>query len=52
MRVLHVDDESDLLEQSKIFLEKENERLKVETATSTRGALELLDDVSRIEPRQ
>lgn len=32
LKVLHVDDEPAILEQAKIFLEKENELLDIETA--------------------
>ncbi len=39
MKVLFVDDEPEVLEQAKTFLEKENERLKVETARSAEKAL-------------
>lgn len=44
MKILHVDDESDFLEQTKIFLERENDRLKVETTTSSVEALGMLRD--------
>ncbi len=43
MKVLLVDDEPDILEQAKIFLEKEEERLSVETVASAREALNLLE---------
>ncbi len=44
MKILHVDDEPKVLEQAKIFLEKNIEELKVETATSTGKALKVLED--------
>ncbi|MFW5953474.1 MAG: response regulator, partial [Candidatus Natronoplasma sp.] len=43
IKVLHVDDEPALLDQAKIFLEKEEEKLDVTTAQSPRKALELLE---------
>ncbi len=42
MKVLMVDDEPDILEQAKIFLEKED-KLNVETATSVEEGLGMLD---------
>lgn len=44
MDVLCVDDEPDILEQAKIFLEKEVDGLDVETATSAGEALNLLEE--------
>ncbi len=44
LRVLYVDDELDVLEQAKIFLEKENESLKVDTAVSAKKGLKLLEE--------
>lgn len=44
MRVLLVDEESDFLEEAEVFLPREDERLNVETATSARDALKLLDE--------
>ncbi len=44
IQVLFVDDETALLDQAKIFLEKENERLDVITTSSAIEGLELLDD--------
>lgn len=41
MRVLLVDDEPDILEQGKIFLKKEVEELKVQTAVSAEKALDM-----------
>ncbi|MEF8836105.1 MAG: PAS domain S-box protein, partial [Candidatus Thermoplasmatota archaeon] len=43
IEVLHVDDEPPLLDQGKIFLEKEEERLDLTTAQSPKKALELLE---------
>ncbi|KXA94757.1 hypothetical protein AKJ36_02300 [candidate division MSBL1 archaeon SCGC-AAA259I07] len=43
MRVLLIDDETDILEQAKIFLEKEDNRLDVETAGSAEEGLEMLN---------
>ncbi|MFW6196539.1 MAG: PAS domain S-box protein, partial [Thermoplasmatota archaeon] len=43
MKILFVDDERGLLEQAKIFLEKEDENFSVNTVTSPDKALELLD---------
>lgn len=40
MKVLLVDDESDTLEQAKIFLEREDERIDVDTATSAEEGLQ------------
>ncbi|MHA2366033.1 MAG: response regulator, partial [Candidatus Hodarchaeales archaeon] len=42
IKVLHIDDEENLLELSKIFLEKINISLIIETVSSPRKALELL----------
>ncbi|KXA98148.1 hypothetical protein AKJ37_01095 [candidate division MSBL1 archaeon SCGC-AAA259I09] len=42
MKVLFIDDEPDLLDQAKIFLEKEDNRITVETTTSAREALQLI----------
>ncbi len=44
MRVLFVDDDSAIREQTKIFLERENDRLAVETASSADKALGLLEE--------
>ncbi len=44
MKVLHVDDDIDILNQAKIFLEKENDTLEVESATSAKEGLQKLDD--------
>ena len=44
IRVLHVDDEPSLVELSKTFLERVNDRLRVETATGVLEGKELLDD--------
>jgi DNA-binding NtrC family response regulator len=44
IRVLHVDDEPDLAELTATFLERENERFTVETATSADEGLELVDE--------
>ncbi len=44
MRVLFVDDEIDILEQAKIFLEKELDQLSVETVVSAKEALDLLEE--------
>ncbi|MFP4051036.1 MAG: PAS domain S-box protein [Thermoplasmata archaeon] len=43
IRVLHVDDEPALLDQTKIFLEREEEKLDVTTAQTSKKALELLE---------
>ncbi len=43
IRVLIVDDEPDILEQAKIFLENEKEEFDIETASSAKEALEKLD---------
>lgn len=44
MKVLFVDDEQDVLQQAKIFLNKEDERLEIDTANSARKALEMLKE--------
>ncbi len=44
IKVLHIDDEPAVLEQSKVFLEKEDERLDVETTTSPKKALEKMEE--------
>ncbi|MFY4812894.1 PAS domain S-box protein [Haloarcula sp. AONF1] len=43
VRLLHVDDEPDLAETAAAFLERENDRLQVETASSAEDALERLE---------
>ncbi len=43
MRILLVDDEPDILEQAKIFLEKEGDKLIIDTISSAVEALELLE---------
>ncbi|KXA97080.1 hypothetical protein AKJ39_03750 [candidate division MSBL1 archaeon SCGC-AAA259J03] len=40
MKVLLVDDEADILEQAKVFLQRENDRLEVETAASAEEGLQ------------
>jgi DNA-binding NtrC family response regulator len=42
IRVLHVDDDPDFGEMVSNFLEREDERLEVETATSAADGLEML----------
>ena len=42
MKVLVIDDEKDFLEQSKLFLEKENDNLEIETINSPEKGLELI----------
>lgn len=42
--VLLVDDEPDFLKQAKIFLEREDDRLNVETALSAEEGLEMLEE--------
>ncbi len=44
MKVLFIDDEPDLLEQAKIFLEKEKSELEVETINSAEKALKMLEE--------
>ena len=44
IRVLHVDDETDLVELTATLLEREADRLEVETTTSAREGLELLSE--------
>lgn len=44
VKVLLVDDEPALLEQAEIFLQKQNERLNVETAISAENGLKLLEE--------
>ncbi|AGN02258.1 HTR-like protein [Salinarchaeum sp. Harcht-Bsk1] len=44
MRILHVDDEVGLVELAATFLEREDDRFVVETATGASEGLELLDD--------
>ncbi len=46
IKILLVDDESSLLEQAKIFLEKIDDDLEVSTVSSAEKALELLDNES------
>ncbi|MFX0172665.1 MAG: PAS domain S-box protein [Candidatus Hodarchaeota archaeon] len=41
--ILCIDDEPDFLELTKIFLEKEDDRIRVDTSTSVKEALELLE---------
>ncbi|MFW6196420.1 MAG: GAF domain-containing protein [Thermoplasmatota archaeon] len=43
MELLHVDDEYHILEQSKLFLEKQNDEIEVYTATSVEEALDMLE---------
>lgn len=43
IRILIVDDEPDILEQAKIFLEKEREKFDIKTASSAEKALEKLN---------
>ncbi len=43
MKVLFVDDEPDLLELGKLFLQKENPQLKIETAPSAHEGIEKLE---------
>ncbi len=43
MEILFIDDEKDVLEQTKIFLEKEHEGLSIKTTDSAEKALSLLD---------
>ncbi len=43
MKILHVDDEADILEQSKIYLEAEDDRLDVRTAISAEKGLKMLE---------
>ncbi len=44
MKVLFVDDDSSILDQAKIFLEDEEERLDIETVASADKGLELLEE--------
>ncbi len=44
MRVLLIDDEPDLVEQAKLFLERESEELEVETALSGEEGLKLYEN--------
>ncbi|MFP4142345.1 MAG: response regulator [Thermoplasmata archaeon] len=44
IKTLLVDDERSLLEQAEIFLERGDDEIKVSTASSAEGALELLDE--------
>ncbi len=44
MKVLFVDDDTSLLEQAEIFLEKENKEIDVKTVPSAKKALEMLND--------
>ncbi|KXA96643.1 hypothetical protein AKJ38_02900 [candidate division MSBL1 archaeon SCGC-AAA259I14] len=44
MKVLLVDDETSILDQGKIFLEKEDDKLDVETTSSAEKALEMLNN--------
>ncbi len=44
MKVLYVDDESDFLRQAKAFLENEKNQLEVETASSAKEGLKLLEE--------
>ncbi len=46
MRVLFVDDEPELLEQAKLFLEKDDDLLEIKTATSAEEGLDLIEDES------
>lgn len=45
IRVLLVDDESDFLEQEKMYLERENDRFNLKTTESPKEALEILEDL-------
>ncbi|MFP4051901.1 MAG: response regulator [Thermoplasmata archaeon] len=42
--MLHVDDEYHILEQSKLFLEKQNDDINVHTATCAEEALDILEE--------
>jgi signal transduction histidine kinase/DNA-binding response OmpR family regulator len=42
--ILHVDDESEMLDLSQLFLEREDDRFRVTTADSATTALEMLDE--------
>lgn len=44
LKVLHVDDDSGFIDLSQLYLEKENEKLEIETATSAEKALEMLEN--------
>ncbi|KXA91116.1 hypothetical protein AKJ63_01900, partial [candidate division MSBL1 archaeon SCGC-AAA259D18] len=44
IRTLLVDDDQEILDQAKLFLEKEDERLKIETTTSAEEGLKLLEE--------
>ena len=44
MRILHVDDESGFADMTATFLEREDERVDVQTATSAAAGLEILAD--------
>ena len=44
MKILFIDDEPELLRQAEIFLEKEDERLDVDTASSVEKGLEMFDE--------
>ncbi|ACV12061.1 putative PAS/PAC sensor protein [Halorhabdus utahensis DSM 12940] len=44
IRILHVDDEPDLTELAATFLEREDDRIVVETASSAADGLDVLDD--------
>lgn len=46
LRVLFIDDEPALLDQAKIFLEKEDERIEVDTTNSAERGLEMINDES------
>ncbi len=43
MKILYIDDEPDILEQAKIFLEKADDRFNVRTSLSGEKALELIE---------
>jgi len=43
MKILHIDDDQDILWLAKKYLEKENERLDIETATSASEGLKLIE---------
>ncbi len=45
IRVLLVDDESDFLEQEKMYLEREDDRFNLKTTESPREALEIVEDL-------
>ncbi|MFW5912634.1 MAG: response regulator, partial [Candidatus Hadarchaeota archaeon] len=44
LNVLLVDDEKEILEQAKLFIEREDDRISLETASSAEEGLKMIED--------